>query len=78
MFQTPNNVLLTVYHSTVYQYNETNVMHFSFSLLRIQEALHVLSIICPSSGGAKQAALGILCACYVSWLHQDFNPGAAN
>jgi hypothetical protein len=25
-------VLLTVHHSTVYQYSETNVMHFLFSL----------------------------------------------
>jgi hypothetical protein len=47
------NVLLAVHHSTVYQYSETNVMHFLFSLLGIkrlymfrallaypQEALH--------------------------------------
>jgi hypothetical protein len=32
----------------------------------------VSSITCSSSGGATQAALGILRACYVSWLHQDW------
>jgi hypothetical protein len=54
----------------VYQYSETNVMQFLFKLLRIK-CLHVSSITCSSSGGATQAALGILRACYVSWLHQD-------
>jgi hypothetical protein len=38
-----------------------------------------MSITCSSSGGAPQAALGILHAYYVSWLHQEnANPGAAN
>jgi hypothetical protein len=32
--------------------------------------LHVSSITYSSSGGATQAALGILRACYVSWLHK--------
>jgi hypothetical protein len=53
---------------TVYQHNETNVMHFSFSLLRInQTPLHVSSITWSSSGGASNTAFGILRA-YVSWL----------
>jgi hypothetical protein len=34
--------------------------------------LHVSSITCSSSGGAKQAALGILFDCYVSGLHQEW------
>jgi hypothetical protein len=92
--------------SPVFQYSETNVMHFLFSLLRIkglymfrvlvahpqemkhngtwytacvlcqlaatrvgvERTLHVSSITCSSSGGATQMALGILRACYVSWL----------
>jgi hypothetical protein len=28
---------------------------------------------CSSSGGAAQTALGILRACYVSWLHQGWS-----
>jgi hypothetical protein len=52
----------------VYQYNETNVMHFSFNLLRIKGPLHVSSITCSSSGGASQTAFGIMRACYVSWM----------
>jgi hypothetical protein len=35
--------------------------------------LHVSSITFSSSGGATQAALGILRACYVSWLHLDWS-----
>jgi hypothetical protein len=47
---------------------------FIFSLLRIVYIpLHVSSFTCPSSGGAKQAALGILRACDVSWLHQEWS-----
>jgi hypothetical protein len=50
----------------VYQYNETNVMHFSFNLLRIEGFLHVSSITCSSSEGPPQTALGILRAYNVS------------
>jgi hypothetical protein len=32
----------------VYQYNETNVIHFSLKLLRIKGPLHVSSITCSS------------------------------
>jgi hypothetical protein len=85
---------------TVYRYSETNVMHFLFSLLRIQglyrfrallahpqETLHkphlvycvrVMSVGCTRievhfNIGAAQAALGIMYACYVSWLHQGWS-----
>jgi hypothetical protein len=47
---------------TDYQYSETNVMHFLFSLFRIKGLYHVLHITCSSSAGTAQAALGILCA----------------
>jgi hypothetical protein len=53
------------------------MMNFLFNLLRIKELLHASSITCSSSGGTAQIALGILRACYVSWLHHS-NPGAAN
>jgi hypothetical protein len=33
--------------------------------------LHVSSITCSPSGGAKLVALGILSVCYVSWLHKS-------
>jgi hypothetical protein len=42
------------------QYSQTNVMHFSFSLLRIK-FFHIFT--CSSSGDATQTALGILRAC---------------
>jgi hypothetical protein len=32
--------------------------------------MHVSSITCSSSGVAAQTALGIMRACYVSWLHK--------
>jgi hypothetical protein len=50
------------------QYNETNVMHFSFNLLRIKGPLHIWIITWSSSGGASQTAFGILLAYNVSWL----------
>jgi hypothetical protein len=50
----------------VYQYNETNVMHFSFNLLRIRGHLHVSSTTCSSSGGDTQTTFGILRAYNVS------------
>jgi hypothetical protein len=51
-----------------YQYNETNVRHVLFNLLRIKGLLYVSSITCSSSGGDTQTALGILRACNVSLL----------
>jgi hypothetical protein len=62
--------------NSVYQYSKTNVMHFLLNLLRTGP-LHVPSINSLSSGGHAQTAVGILRACYVSWLHHS-NPGAAN
>jgi hypothetical protein len=50
----------------VYQCNKTNVMHFSFSLLRIKGPVHVSSITCSSLGGVTQTAFGILRAYNVS------------
>jgi hypothetical protein len=74
-----------------YQYSETNVMQFLFSLLRIkglymfrallahpQEALHKRQLVYCMRVMSTQTAVGILHACYVSWLHQDFSgTGAA-
>jgi hypothetical protein len=53
---------------TVYQYSETNMMHFLSNLLRTK-GLCVSSITCSPLGSTSQAAFGILRACYVSWLH---------
>jgi hypothetical protein len=53
-------VLLTVIVRVyVYQYSETNVMHFLFNLLRFK-GLRVSSITCSSSGGATHTVLDIL------------------
>jgi hypothetical protein len=54
-----------------YQYNETNVMHFSFSLLRIKSLYMFWSITWLSSGGVTQTAFGILRAHNVTWLWHD-------
>jgi hypothetical protein len=45
---------------------------FLFNLLRIKSIymFRVLIAHCSSSGGPAQKTLGILRACYVSWLHQ--------
>jgi hypothetical protein len=40
----------------------------SIQFIKNQGPLHVSSITCSSSEGAIQTALGILRACYVSWL----------
>jgi hypothetical protein len=34
--------------------------------------LHISSITCLYSGGSARTTLGVLRACYVSWLHQDW------
>jgi hypothetical protein len=54
--------------SEVSQYSKPNVMQF----IKILEPPHVSSITCSPSGGPAQATLGVLRACYVSWLHQDW------
>jgi hypothetical protein len=66
------NVLLTVRHSSSVQWNQRDALSIQF--IENWEPLHVSSITCSSSGGFAQLELGILRACYVSWLH----PGAAN
>jgi hypothetical protein len=69
-----NSWLLTEYkdarqRNQMYQYNETNVKHYSFSLLRIKGLyLHASSTTCLSSGVAAQTAFGILHAYKVSWM----------
>jgi hypothetical protein len=50
----------------VYQYNETNVMHFSFNLLRIK-CLYMFEHYLLSLRRRAQTALGILLAYNVSW-----------
>jgi hypothetical protein len=45
------------------------MMHFLFNLLKIKGFNMFRIITCSSSGGAAPTALGILRACYVSWLH---------
>jgi hypothetical protein len=45
------NVLLTMHH--INQYNETNVMHFSFSLLRIN-GLHMFRALLAHSATVPQ------------------------
>jgi predicted outer membrane repeat protein len=66
------NVLLTVH-----QLNQRDALFIQF--IKNSGPLRVSSNTCSSSGGGAQAALGILQACYVSWLHQVHpNPGAAN
>jgi hypothetical protein len=44
-----------------------------FSLLKIKSLYMFSSINCSSSGGALLTALGILHACYVSWLQQGWS-----
>jgi phosphate/sulfate permease len=48
-------------------------MHFLLSLLRTKGLYIFSSITLSFSGGASQTALGILCACYISWLHQEWS-----
>jgi hypothetical protein len=60
------NDLLTVHHSTSVQRNQRDP--FSIQFIKNEWPLHVSNITCLSSRGATQAALGILRACYVSWL----------
>jgi hypothetical protein len=55
-----------------YQYNETNVMHFSFSLLRIKDP-YMFQALLTHPQEVFTVTLGILCACYVNWLHQGWS-----
>jgi hypothetical protein len=56
-----------------YQYSETNVMHFLFDLLRIKGLYMFRALLAYPQEGLHKQQLCILCACYVSWLHQDWS-----
>jgi hypothetical protein len=63
-------------HNLLRQYSETNVMNFSFNLLRIKGLYMFRGLLTH-----PQEALGMLCACCVSWLNLGLsfsNPGAVN
>jgi hypothetical protein len=47
-------------------------MHFLFCLLRIKGLYTFRALLDPPQEALK-TALGILLACYVSWLHQDWS-----
>jgi hypothetical protein len=53
------------------QYSGTNVIHFLFSLLRIK-GLYMIRALLAQLQEALHKRHGILRACYVSWLHQDW------
>jgi hypothetical protein len=56
----------------VHPYNETNVMHFLFNLLKIKGLYMFRALLAhPQEALPPQAALDMLHACYVSWPHQD-------
>jgi hypothetical protein len=48
-------------------------MHFLYSIYYELTASTCFEQTCSSSGDAAQTTLGILCACYVCWLHQDWS-----
>jgi hypothetical protein len=68
--QTP--LLCNVFTASNYQRSETNVMHFLFSLLRINGLYMFWALITHPQEALSQTTLGILRACYVT------NTGAAN
>jgi multisubunit Na+/H+ antiporter MnhE subunit len=57
-------------------YSKTNMMHFLFNLFTIKGLYMFRAILAHLQETMQKMALGILCACYVSWLHS--NPGTAN
>jgi hypothetical protein len=67
------HVSLTVHQSISVQWNQRDALCIQF--IKKYWPLHVSSITCSSPGGTTQTALGIMRACYVSWLYQD---GVAN
>jgi hypothetical protein len=48
-------------------------MHFLFSLLRIMGLYIFQALLAHLQEALSQTALGILRACYVSWLHQEWS-----
>jgi hypothetical protein len=62
--------LLTVLHSTVYRYSETNVMHFLFNLLRSKGLYMFRALLAhPQELIHKR---------HLAYYVQSSNPGAAN
>jgi hypothetical protein len=59
---------LTVHHSISVWWNQRDALFIQF--IKNEGPLHVSSVTCSSSGGYAKTTLGILHACYVSWLHQ--------
>jgi hypothetical protein len=56
-----------------HQHIKTNVMHFLFNLLRIKGLYMFRALLDHLQEALAQTVLGILLACYVIWLHQDWN-----
>jgi hypothetical protein len=53
----------------VYQYSTTNIMHILFNLLRIEGLYMFRALLAHIQEAQHKQKLGILCACYFSWLH---------
>jgi hypothetical protein len=62
---------INTFRKTVYQYSETNVMHVLFNLLRIK-GIYMFRALLAHPQEAVHKRHGILCDCYVSWLHQSW------
>jgi hypothetical protein len=54
-----------------YQYSETKVIHFLFSLLRIK-GLYMFRALLAHPQEALHKRHLVYCVCHVSWLHQDW------
>jgi hypothetical protein len=57
----------------IYQYSETHVMHFLFSLLRIKGLYMFRALLAYPQETLYKRHLVLLHACYVIWLHQDWS-----
>jgi hypothetical protein len=55
----------------VYQYNKTNVMHSSFSLLRIKSIYMFRALLAHPQEVLHKDTWYIVCVCNVSWLCHD-------
>jgi hypothetical protein len=63
----------------VYQYSETNVMHFLFNVLRIKALYMFQALPAHPQEVLNKWHLVYFVRCYVSWVHQDWSgTGAAN
>jgi hypothetical protein len=70
------HIIITVFNVAYVLMCVTYQLHFTV-FMYVTRIYSVWYYTCSSSGGAKRIALGILRACYVSWLYHS-NPGAAN